>query len=57
VLERDQSQRDASIRAIALSKANVHNAEESRSLLSVVTKFAGLLVELRDGHQMVDYAQ
>ena len=25
--------------------------------LSVVTKFAGLLVKLRDGHQMADYAQ
>jgi len=28
-----------------------------RKEVSVVTKFAGLLVELRDGHQMVDYAQ
>jgi hypothetical protein len=25
--------------------------------MSVVTKFAGLLVKLRDGHQMADYAQ
>jgi hypothetical protein len=28
-----------------------------RRILSVVTKFAGLLVKLRDGHQMADYAQ
>ena len=25
--------------------------------VSVVTKFAGLLVKLRDGHQIADYAQ
>ena len=26
-------------------------------IMSVVTKFAGLLVKLRDGHQIADYAQ
>jgi len=43
VLERDQSQRDASIRAIALSKANVHNAEESRALSHLVLGYTTLV--------------
>jgi succinate-semialdehyde dehydrogenase/glutarate-semialdehyde dehydrogenase len=30
---------------------------DAPAIVSVVTKFAGLLVKLRDGHQMADYAQ
>ena len=43
VLERDQSQRDAAIHAIAFSKANVHNAEEAQALSRVVLGYATLV--------------
>ncbi len=43
VLERDQSQRDATFRAIALAKANVHNAEESQALSRLVLGYTTLV--------------